>query len=321
MAKLKLKNGAKKLIMIVLVIGLLSFLGLYSYSKIKSKKEYEQTYNFKLSELQYNEKDIELLIKNLKEKDLDYILENEKSDIYVNLINSKYFIYDNFYTYLEYYNSNKDKTINEIVEKVNTHTNKEYYTDPLKTDISKKELMLVNKYYYLEQDYEPENLVTIPQTYSYGELGSQKVTESTYDAFLNLWNASNEAGYYLMVNSSYRTYEKQQAVYDDYKNTGGTNYADSIAARPGFSEHQTGYSLDIFEKGYSSANFKDSESYRWLMDNAYKYGFILRYPEDKVDITGYSYESWHFRYVGVEAATYIHENNITFDEYYAYFVK
>ena len=71
----------------------------------------------------------------------------------------------------------------------------------------------------------------------------------------------------------------------------------------------------------SQKTFPETESYKWLKENAHKYGFIQRYPEDKVDITGYNFESWHYRYVGVEAATYIYENNITFDEYYAYFVK
>jgi len=181
--------------------------------------------------------------------------------------------------------------------------------------------MLVNKYNYLDKSYEPENLVTIPTTYSWGEYGKQKVTKETYDAFLNLWKASNSQGYYLMISSSYRNYDKQEAVYNEYKDTYGTEYADSIAARPGYSEHQTGYVIDMFEKGTTQKTFHETDSYKWLLDNAHKYGFILRYPEDKEEITGYSFESWHYRYVGKEIATYIYENNITFDEYYAYFVK
>ena len=125
-----------------------------------------------------------------------------------------------------------------------------------------------------------------------------------------------------MVSSSYRTYEKQELVYNDYKNSRGTEYADSIAARPGYSEHQTGYTLDIFEKTNSNQKtFHESTTYLWLKDNAHNYGFILRYPEDKEDITGYSFESWHYRYVGKDIATYIYQNNITFDEYYAYYLK
>ncbi len=320
MAKLKIKGGVKKVGLIVVVLALFLGIGLYSYIKIKNQKEYEKTYDYKLSLLGYDNDDIKIIKDKFQNKEIDYILSKEKNEIYINLVNEKYFIYDKFYNYLDYAEKEKDKSLTEIVEKINTKTNEEYYTDTTPTDISKKELMLVNKYNYLDNTYTPENLVSVGMDYAYGELGSQKVTEDTYNAFLNMWRASHEAGYYLMVNSSYRTYEKQEAVYNEYKKQ-GTDYADSIAARPGYSEHQTGYSLDIFEKGYSSANFKDSDSYKWLLENAHKYGFILRYPEDKVSITGYNFESWHFRYVGIEAATYIYENHITFDEYYAYFVK
>ena len=110
-------------------------------------------------------------------------------------------------------------------------------------------------------------------------------------------------------------------VYDGYKDSQGTTYADSIAARPGYSEHQTGLSLDIFSKeNTTTSNFKDSPAYNWLTENAHKYGFIQRYQKDTEDITGFKEEAWHWRYVGVDAATYIYEHNITFDEYYAYFI-
>jgi len=181
--------------------------------------------------------------------------------------------------------------------------------------------MLVNKYHYLDSSYAPDDLVTISTTYAWGTYGSQKVNKTTYDAFMKLWKASNNEGYYLMVSSSYRTHDKQDQVYKDYQDSKGTDYADSIAARPGHSEHQTGYTIDMFEKGSTQKTFHTTESYNWLINNAHKYGFILRYPEDKVEVTGYGFESWHYRYVGVEAATYIYKNKITFDEYYAYFVK
>ena len=304
MTRLKLKSSAKRALGIAVVVLLFLSIGLYSFIKIKSEKDYEKTYDYKLSTKGYNENDINLLKENYKDKEINYILEQDKNDIYTNILKDKMFIYNNFYDYLDYYSNNSTLSVREIVEKVNTKTNNAYYENSEQADTSKKELMLVNKYYYLDESYTPENIVSIPTTYAWGNFGDQQVTQSTYDAFLNLWNASHEAGFYLMVNSSYRTFEKQQSVYDE-----------------GYSEHQTGYSIDIFEKGYSKSNFSETDSYKWLLENAHNYGFILRYPEDKVDITGYDFESWHFRYVGVEAATYIYENNITFDEYYAYFVK
>ena len=107
--------------------------------------------------------------------------------------------------------------------------------------------MLVNKYYYLSENYVPDDLITISTQYAWGENGSQKVNKDTYDAFIKMWNESYSNGFYLMVSSSYRAYSKQKSVYDDYKKQYGEDYADEIAAHPGFSEHQTGYSIDIFE--------------------------------------------------------------------------
>lgn len=320
MKKLKIKKSVKKIFIVLIVFSLFLSIGIYSAIKIHKQKEYEKTNEYKLITLGYSENDTDKILNTFKEKEIEYILNNDVSNIYLNLTKEKYFIYDKFYDYIDYLHTS-NKVLTEVIERVNTNTNKEYYTTTYSTDISKKELMLVNKYYYLDENYEPDNLVTISTTYAWGDAGSQKVTQDTYDAFINMWNASHEQGFYLMVSSSYRTYQKQQAVYDDYRKKQGQDYADSIAARPGHSEHQTGYSLDIFEKGYSQKTFQDSESYAWLQNNAYKYGFIERYTKDKEEITGYSFESWHYRYVGVEAATYIHDNHITFDEYYAYFVK
>lgn len=321
MAKLKIKKKVKNLFGIIIVAIILLSFGSYSIVKNYKQKQYEKTYEYKLITLGYSKDETDILIDKFNEKELKYILENDKNDIYLALLNEKYFIYDNFYDYLEYSSINEDKKIKDIVEIINTNTDEEYYSQTYKTDISKKELMLVNKYYYLDESYEPETLVTIPTTYAYGEAGSKKVTEDTYNAFIDLWEDANKEGYYLMVSSSYRDYNHQQSVYDDYKESRGTEYADSIAARAGHSEHQTGYTIDMFQTGTTQSTFHTTEAYTWLINNAHKYGFILRYPEDKEDITGYGFESWHYRYIGVDAATYIYENNITFDEYYAYFVK
>ena len=320
MKKTKLKKSFKRLIYIIIVISLFLSIGIYSTIKIKKQKEYENTYEYKLITIGYNETDTKDIINTFKDKELEFLLNNEVNDNYLKLTKEKYFIYDKFYSYLDYLN-NKNISLRDVIERVNTNTNNEYYSISYDTDISKNELMLVNKYYHLDENYTPLNLVTIPTTYAWGDYGSQKVTKDTYDAFLKLWNASHDNGFYLMVSSSYRTYQKQQEVYDAYRKSQGEDYADSIAARPGYSEHQTGYSLDIFEKGYVQKDFQNSDSYEWLKNNAHKYGFIERYPMDKEEITGYNFESWHYRYVGVDVATYIYNNNITFDEYYTYFVN
>ena len=97
--------------------------------------------------------------------------------------------------------------------------------------------------------------------------------------------------------------------------------ADLKAARPGYSEHQTGLALDITTRLAEDEEFVNTEEFSWLKENAHKYGFILRYPEGKENITGYSYEPWHYRYVGIDVATKIYNENITFDEYYAYYIE
>ena len=238
-------------------------------------------------------------------------------------MSNKLYLHKHLDEYLEYLDLNSNKTIDEIIQTVNIHRNHEYYEDTYDTDLNQGYAILVNKYYHLSSDYEPDDLVTISTKYSWGNSGSQKVRQEAYDAYIKMHEAANsEAGIYLMVNSSYRNYASQERVYNNYKTNHGEAYADGIAARPGFSEHQTGLALDIFAIGSpSQATFKDSDAYRWLKDNSYKYGFILRYPEGKENITGYKFESWHYRYVGVELAKQVYDSGLTYDEYYAYYIE
>ena len=268
MGKIRLKKKVRKIIIISIVLIIILSIGLHSGIKIYKQKEYEKTYEYKLTTIGYSLDDTKIILDKFKEKEIEYLLNNKKDDLYLNLLNEKYFIYDKFYDYIEYYNKNKNKDLRSIIEIINTNRDKEYYTETYDTDISKGYLMLTNKYYHLNDNYVPENLVTFSTTYAWGDYGSKKVVKEAYDAYMTMWNASHSAGFYLMVSSSYRDYSSQQSVYDDYKRSKGEKYADSIAARPGFSEHQTGYSLDIFEKGYTQKTFQDSESYKWLQDNS-----------------------------------------------------
>lgn len=321
---LKLKKNVKKKLKLGIIVIILLVISCYTGLNIYIKKQYEKTYEYKLISIGYNLEDAKLIDKEYKDKEKNYILKNEYNSLYLEILNNTYFIYDNFYEYINLINGDSRNiySLRDIIEKVNTKTNKVYYTDTIKSDISKNDKILVNKYYYLDSDYEPGNLVTISQDYSWGNLGSQKCIEYVYEAFKEMWKSAKEEGYYLMISSSYRSYDDQEKVYNNYKEAKGTEYADSIAARPGYSEHQTGLSLDIFEKKNSSQKtFHETEVYNWLKENSYKYGFILRYPENKENITGYSFESWHYRYVGKDIAKYIYDNNITYDEYYAYYLN
>ena len=281
--------------------------------------KYKQTNEYKLLELGYHAEEIDLLEKYLSIEEITSLTAQDKDEFLLSILEDEYFIKDNLTRYMAYHEKNEGTNARDVVATINTNSDYTRYDHNIQTDTKKDYLMLVNKYYHLDEDYIPSDLVAINNKYYYGE--GHKIRSEVYEAFIDMWNQANNDGIYLIINSSYRTYQEQQSVYDSYKDTYGTTYADSIAARPGYSEHQTGLSLDIFSKEHTStSNFKNSPAHIWLTQNAYKYGFIQRYNEKNEDITGFAEESWHWRYVGVEVATYLNEHDITFDEYYAYFI-
>lgn len=120
--------------------------------------------------------------------------------------------------------------------------------------------------------------------------------------------------------STYRSFSYQNNLYTAYVKKDGEDLANTYSAKPGHSEHQTGLALDVYNETASYTDFENTQEYTWMQKNAYKYGFILRYPKEKEKITGYSYESWHYRYVGFEIAEYIQKHNLTYDEYYMQFL-
>ena len=280
---------------------------------------YTKTYEYKFNKIGYNKEEVVVLKKELKDKQLDELLNHKYDKNITKLVKEKYFIFNKLDDYLKYYKDNKDKSLADVVAIINTNTNNDFYTNTKETDVSKNELMLLNKYNYLTASYNPDDLEVFTNIYAYGE--NQSLRKDAYDAFIEMWNSANKDGYKLIVNSSYRSYDEQKKIYDDYSSWYGEEDADKKAARAGYSEHQTGLAVDIQSYCSQNKDFEECEEFTWLTNNAYKYGFILRYPKDKEYLTGYKYESWHYRYVGKKVSKYIHDNNITFDEYYAYFVK
>ena len=280
---------------------------------------YTKTYEYKFNKIGYNKEEVVVLKKELKDKQLDELLNHKYDKNITKLVKEKYFIFNKLDDYLKYYKDNKDKSLADVVAIINTNTNNDFYTNTKETDVSKNELMLINKYNYLTASYNPDDLEVFTNVYAYGE--NQSLRKDAYDAFIEMWNSANKDGYKLIVNSSYRSYDEQKKIYDDYSSWYGEEDADKKAARAGYSEHQTGLAVDIQSYCSQNKDFEECEEFTWLTNNAYKYGFILRYPKDKEYLTGYKYESWHYRYVGKKVSKYIHDNNITFDEYYAYFVK
>ena len=136
-----------------------------------------------------------------------------------------------------------------------------------------------------------------------------------------MYEAARKDKINIYITSAFRDYDYQVQLYNQYLLQESKEVVDTYSSRPGFSDHQTGLACDILSAGYNLDTFEESKACEWLKENADKYGFVLRYPEDKEDITGYMYESWHYRYVGESAAKYIKENNLTYDEYYAYFIE
>jgi len=224
-----------------------------------------------------------------------------------------YFNYDNIDRYIDYKNKNKDLDIKQIIMDVNIGLDYEYYTNTKPSINLNTPKILVNKYNYVSEDYIPENLENIDLKYA---RSGMKLVNYAKDAFEEMAKAAEKDGYRIIAMSSYRSYNYQVNLYNRYKIADGQEAADTYSARAGFSEHQTGLAIDIYNGIEDYTNFEKTKEFTWMQDNAYKYGFILRFPKDKVKQTGYQYESWHYRYVGKDIAKYTKENNICFEEYY-----
>ena len=306
------KERVFTLVAIIIVI-ILIIVGICTYKHFTSTE-------YKLGKIGYSEKEITTLLK-AEDKVLNKALDNEYDKHLIPLTKQKYFIWKNFEKYKKEINKRLEKSnkINykDVVTKVNVKRNYNYYTHTEKTNMKKGNAILVNKYYSLPEKYKPENIVDVSNWYSYGNIQLKK---DAYEAFKKMFNSAKKDDITLIINSGYRTYETQKETYDQYKTWYDEEYADGIAARPDFSEHQTGLALDIITYNTKGKDFENTDAFKWLQKNAHKYGFILRYPKDKEDITGYSYESWHYRYLGKDLATKVKNNGLTYDEYYAFYL-
>lgn len=280
---------------------------------------YRMSDEFKFSELGYTDTEVQTILDKTenKKEERNKIKELRHNKTIPSLLKQKYYMFKNLDRYLDYAHKNNDMDLKTVVAMVNVNRDYNFYTHVKKTDTTKKELMLVNKYYQLTKNYTPNSIVAISTQYSYE---GNEISKDVYSAYRSMWNAAKEEGYTLIVTSSYRDYESQDTVWNDLANSYGDEKADARAARAGHSEHQTGLALDIVTYNSYNNDFDQTEEFKWLQKNAHKYGFILRFPKGKEDITGYSYESWHYRYVGIDVATKIHNLGITYDEYYAYYL-
>lgn len=180
-------------------------------------------------------------------------------------------------------------------------------------------LTLVKKGFYLPDDYEPE--LVEPDIPVAPDCENSQMTPETSKALTKMYEAAKKEGLELVVNSAYRSYETQVAIYNDFETRYGGQYASEYVAAPGASEHQTGLGLDLTSQSVVDGEritFGDTEEYRWVVENCYKYGFIIRFEDGTDGITGIAHEPWHLRYVGEDVAKEIVKNKWTFEEYCLY---
>ena len=271
------------------------------------ENEFFKDYVNKLLDKGYSTNLVNKIFTNTTKTNIEYLSNNKVEDI-DKYMDVKIYKPDRIERYLNNVKDDYDKT----VLYVNMDRDKKPLEDPNIID-TYSVTMLVNQHNKLKEDFVPD-LVKLDKC-STEEHYLSKEAKEAYD---KMCDAATSEGYLLDANSSYRSYDIQASTVNYYLKFYGKDYTDKYVATPGYSEHQTGLAIDI--KSKRGSPFKTTKEYQWMINNGHKYGFILRYPEGREEEYGYSSESWHFRYVGEKIATYIYENDLIYDEYYALFL-
>ena len=305
MKKKKIKIKKKNFTIFIIIISLISFI-LFELTlvtikiittprekPIEKKEEKKKKDNKKKEEKKTDPKLDEL--ENIKEK-------------------ISYFKEDNIERYLNYRNNNPDLEIIQVIKNVNMNLDKKQYEDATEIEDKNNQLVLVNKYNYLGDKFIPENLENINTQYA---LSNMKLVDYAKESFEKMAKDARKENLKIIAMSTYRSYSYQVDLYNRYKKKDGQEAADKYSGRPGFSEHQSGLAVDVYNGKEDYTNFESTKEFTWMKDHAHEYGFIIRFPKGKENETGYQYESWHYRYVGIDVATYIKNNNISLEEYIA----
>lgn len=222
--------------------------------------------------------------------------------------------------YIQYRREHIELDWEDVITQVNIGLDTPFYSNPRMISDPDSTLVLVNKYRRLDSNYIPNDLELIDYRYNPKRLYLRREARN---AFEMMCEAAQAEEIHLEAVSTFRSYSYQCRVY--YKNlTPNMNLdeyqavRDKVSARAGHSEHQTGLAVDINEL---EETFEATAAGVWLKNNSWRYGFLLRYPRRKEHITGYSYEPWHFRYLGVELATKVTLSALTYDEYYVRYLQ
>lgn len=180
--------------------------------------------------------------------------------------------------------------------------------------------VLVNRKYLLPSSYTPTDLIETKIRFNFNySSDKRKLRKEAAKSLEKMFKAAEKKKIILYGVSGYRSYARQKQIYDLNVARRGKSATDTVSARPGSSEHQTGLTIDISAQSVGcqlSQAFGDTKEGKWVAKNAHKYGYIVRYPDGKSKITGYHYEPWHIRYVGIPVATYLYKNKLTLEEYY-----
>lgn len=279
----------------------------------------------KLLNLGYSSKDINAIYEKIPNS-VSIISTSKYNKDIINIMNLSYFRIDNLKRYLDYdimevksiydiSNIKKDFNYEDVVTYVNANLDKEYYSSDnlISNEDASKIDVLVNKYHKLDENYEPSDLTIIDSKYA---SGTQKLRKEAQIKFEEMASDMAKENLKIYAGSTYRSYTYQKGLYDRYVKKDGFAAAETYSARSGYSEHQLGLAVDIVNGKWDYLSENDKE-YDYLVKNSYKYGFILRYPRGSEYVTGYMFEDWHFRYLGVELATKVFNSGLTYDEYIA----
>lgn len=180
--------------------------------------------------------------------------------------------------------------------------------------LSQVDVQLLKKYskvYFTNENYTPAHLTKIPEQYLYSASREEQFLSEAMPYLENLLNTAKSNGITLYVKSGYRSFAEQKSLKSAYSVVYGAGTANAFSADQGYSEHQLGTTIDFITTGLGGnlTGFGKTDSYKWLTENAYRFGFVLSYPEGN---KYYMYEPWHWRYIGVKIATYLHDNNLNF---------
>ncbi len=291
-------------------------LELYFNIKFNNSKDFIKNIN-QLAEIGYDDKEINKIFSKVNNKEVNYLTNYTYISDLKNYLDYKIFKTENLERYIKYRDENDNLSYKEIILYVNMNLDKAFYDNPKEVTNPDDLLVLVNKYNKLPEEYEAKNLELIDSKYSVKDM---KLRKEAKEKFEEMCTDAKSINLIIKAVSAYRDKDYQSNLYNDYVKDKGLKMAEEFSARPRHSEHETGLAVDVMGGPTGYDLFENTKEYEWVKQNAQKYGFIVRYQQEKENITGYHYESWHLRYVGEKVATYIYENDITFDEYYALFL-